>query len=101
MIVEYLRYTVEADRADGFVEAYDKASEPLLASPYCQSFDLSRSVDDPTQFILRIEWSSAEDHMQKFRKSEEFKTFFAFVKPFYDDIAEMRHYDRLVDRRKE
>lgn len=98
MILEYLRYSVDADRADGFVDAYRKASEPLLASQYCKSFDLSRSVEDPSQFILRIEWSSADDHMQRFRKSEEFRAFFAHVKPFYEDIEEMRHYERLIER---
>lgn len=99
MIVEYIRYTVDEARGQSFIDAYEKASEPLMASPYCTSFDLSRCVDDPTQFILRLEWTSADDHMQGFRKSDEFRRFFVLVKPFYDDIQEMRHYERLLDRR--
>lgn len=99
MIVEYLRYAVDADRADDFVAAYDAASEPLLASPHCHGFDLCRCVEDPTRFILRIEWSSAEDHLRRFRGSEAFRAFFVHVKPFLQDIEEMRHYERLLDRR--
>lgn len=99
MIVEYLRYSVEADRADAFVAAYEAASEPLLASPHCLAFDLSRCIDDPTQFILRIEWTSAEDHMQGFRGSPEFRAFFAHVKPYVGDIEEMRYYKRMLNRR--
>ena len=48
------------------------------------------------QFILRIEWTSAEDHMQKFRKSEEFRAFFAHIRPYLKDISEMRHYERVI-----
>jgi quinol monooxygenase YgiN len=97
MIVEYIRYAVPEDRGNAFIEAYDAARAPLMASPHCTSFDLSRCVEDPTQFILRVEWTSAEDHMQGFRKSEEFRRFFALVKPFYEDIQEMRHYERLLE----
>ncbi len=96
MIVEYIRYTIDEARGEEFVEAYRAAIAPLLASPYCTSFDLSRSVDDPSQFILRLEWTSADDHMKGFRESDEFRRFFALVKPFYDDIKEMRHYERLL-----
>lgn len=98
MIVEYLRYTVEPERADAFVDAYRAASEPLMASPYCTAFELTRCVEDPTKFILRIEWTSAKDHLEGFRHSEEFKAFFASVKPFFQAIEEMRHYEQLIAR---
>lgn len=95
MIVEYLRYTVPADRADDFIQDYAAAREPLLSSPHALSFDISRCVEDPTQFILRIEWTSAADHMEKFRGSPEFRAFFAHVRPWVGCIDEMRHYDRI------
>ena len=94
MIVEYLRYEVDEARQKQFVEDYKAASVPLLSSPYALSFDICQCVKDPTQFILRIEWTSADDHMTKFRSSAEFKDFFSFVKPYYNDILEMRHYTR-------
>jgi quinol monooxygenase YgiN len=41
---------------------------------------------------LRIEWDSIDGHMQGFRKSEGFRSFFAAIKPYLDRIEEMRHY---------
>ncbi len=96
MIVEYLRYTVDAARQNQFISDYTAAEKPLLASPHAMSFDMCQCVEDPTQFILRIEWTSAEDHLQRFRGSDDFKKFFAHIKPYLDDIGEMRHYERLV-----
>ena len=98
MIVEYLRYSVPEERAEAFVADYEAAAGPLMASEHALSFDLCRCVEDATQFILRIEWTSAEDHFQKFRGSAEFREFFGHIRPYLDQIDEMRHYQRLIQR---
>jgi quinol monooxygenase YgiN len=51
-------------------------------------------MEEPTSFILRIEWDSVEGHMEGFRKSPEFRAFFASVRPFVGQLEEMRHYER-------
>ena len=98
MIVEYLRYTVDASRGAAFVDAYVVSADALMASPYCRSFELCRCDEDPSTYIVRIEWTSAEDHLQRFRGSDAFRDFFAHVKPYVGDINEMRHYTRLERR---
>lgn len=95
MIVEYLRYEIDSVRQDKFVADYKAASVPLLSSPYAVSFDICQCAEDPRQFILRIEWTSAKDHLEGFRGSAEFKGFFGHVRSYVSDIAEMRHYTRL------
>jgi len=96
MIVEYLRYEIDSARQEKFVDDYRAASVPLLASPYATSFDLCQCDEDPQQFILRIEWTSADDHMKGFRSSQEFKDFFMHIKSYLKDIVEMRHYTRRL-----
>lgn len=93
MIVEYLRYKIDAARQDQFISDYKAAASPLLASPYALSLDICQCVEDPEQFILRIEWSSADDHLKGFRGSVDFKNFFVHIKPYLNDIVEMRHYN--------
>jgi quinol monooxygenase YgiN len=93
MIVEYVRYTIPAERRDAFEAGYGSAAASLDASPHCRSYELARCAEDTTQYVLRIEWDSAEGHMQGFRGSPEFRTFFAAIRPFVGDIAEMRHYE--------
>jgi quinol monooxygenase YgiN len=93
MIVEYVRYQIPAERRDAFEDAYGTAQAALAASPHCLAWELSRCSEDPTQYTLRIEWDSAEGHMQGFRKGPDFGVFFAAIRPYVGDIAEMRHYD--------
>lgn len=93
MTIEYIRYNVDQDQCVAFESAYASAAEPLAASPHCLSFELSRCTEEPDHYILRIDWDSPEGHMQGFRGSDEFKSFFGHIKPYVGAIEEMRHYE--------
>jgi|Tabmets5t2r1_1033131.scaffolds.fasta_scaffold08747_4 quinol monooxygenase YgiN len=96
MVVEYIRYRIDAGRGDEFERAYTEAAESLEASSHCLAYEVARGVEDANSYVVRIEWDSVEGHEQGFRKSPEFRDFFAAVRPFFDDIEEMRHYESLV-----
>jgi quinol monooxygenase YgiN len=92
MVVEYIRYSIDAERAQAFEQAYMRAAESLEASSYCERYEVSRCSEDPTKHVVRIEWVSEEGHLAGFRRSPEFRSFFEAVGPFVHDIEEMRHY---------
>lgn len=93
MILEYIRYTIPAERSQEFESAYERASESLRAAPQCLGYHLSRCTEDPTSYILQIQWTSQDDHLKGFRQSDQFKSFFRDVQPFLQQITEMRHYE--------
>jgi quinol monooxygenase YgiN len=93
MIVEYIRYKIESERHKEFEDAYKKAEKSLMASPHCIHYELSHCVEEPKSYIIRIEWDSQDGHLKGFRTSPEFQTFFEVVRPFYDNIEEMHHYN--------
>jgi len=92
VIVEYIRYAIPETQAADFERSYSQAGTSLAASAHCLGYELSRCLDDPSSYILRIEWDSVEGHMQGFRSSTEFRSFFAAIKPYVNQITEMRHY---------
>lgn len=96
MVVEYTRYKIDAKRREQFLESYRLAAKSLEESPHCLSYELTECSEDPTQFILRLEWDSESGHLKGFRTSPEFATFFSQVRPYVNDIQEMRHY-QLTD----
>src|SRR5262245_21796921 len=101
MIVEYIRYRLPSQRCVEFERAYDSAGESLLASPHCRGYELTRCTEDPTCYVLRIEWDSADGHLRGFRGSAEFRDFFRHIQPFVSQIEEMRHYEPVgVQQRK-
>ena len=93
MIIEYIRYQIPKEIRDAFLGNYLKAAEALRASPYCMGYELTNGVEEPENFILRIKWTSTDEHLNGFRRSEEFKMFYAEVAPFFSNIQEMKHYE--------
>jgi hemoglobin len=61
MVVEYIRYSIGSERAQAFEQAYRRAAPALDASEHCERYEVSRCSDDPTQYVVRIEWDSEED----------------------------------------
>lgn len=93
MVIEYIRYRIPEEQQERFEAAYGEARRPLQASPHCLGYELSRCVEEPACYVLRIEWDSVEGHMEGFRRSEEFRAFFQHIRPFVEQIEEMRHYE--------
>ncbi len=99
MIVEYIRYKLQpADTASAgqtaaeFEAAYRGACASLDISPHCLTYELSRCVEEADHYLLRIEWDSAEGHLNGFRRAPEFAPFLAAIRPYVSQIQEMRHY---------
>jgi len=91
-ITEYVRYHVPAGDGDAFEAAYALAAVQLAAAPQCVGYDLACCVDEPDHYILRIEWTSAADHIDGFRGGPRFAAFLDPIKPYLGAVREMRHY---------
>jgi heme-degrading monooxygenase HmoA len=91
--VEIIRYNIPANQRTNFQEAYEKAGTILQSSPFCLAYEVTHGTDEPQHYIVRIHWTSVDDHLNGFRKSKEFSSFFNLVKGFYNNIEEMKHYE--------
>ncbi|NUS15037.1 MAG: antibiotic biosynthesis monooxygenase [Streptomyces sp.] len=93
MIVEYIRYRIAAPQREEFEQAYLRAAVPLGLAEQCVDYELARCAEDPGAYVLRIRWTSAEDHLGGFRRGEHFAAFFAEIKAYVESVEEMRHYE--------
>lgn len=92
MVVEYIRYSVPAAREAEFEEAYRRAGRVLDEDQHCLRYEITKGVEEPEHFVVRIEWDSIEGHERGFRSSPGFREFFTAVQPFLSEIEEMKHY---------
>ncbi|HZG22952.1 MAG TPA: antibiotic biosynthesis monooxygenase [Chitinophagaceae bacterium] len=90
--VEIIRYNIPGASHASFEQAYTMGGKLLEASPYCTGYHINKGDDEPDNYIVTIYWTSKDDHLTKFRTSEQFTGFFKFVKPFFNNIQEMKHY---------
>ena len=96
MIVEYVRYRVDEGSWPAFEAAWVRAAEVLARAVQCVDHELSRSVDEPACWVLRITWTSVADHLEGFRGGDLLPGFLSAIRPYVGDIVEMRHYERLL-----
>ncbi|WP_229070098.1 group II truncated hemoglobin [Actinoplanes sp. DH11] len=97
MTLEYIRYRIPGD-TDAFEQAYARAARFLARAPQCVDYELSRCADEPGTYILRITWTSPEDHLKGFRGGDLFPGFLAEIRPWVEAIDEMRHYEPTAVR---
>ncbi len=88
MTVEYIRYNIPGRRADGFRTAYAEVAAVLQADPRCLSYELSQSREDPTRFLMRIEWDSERGRLQALRNDPAYTNFFRLVDAYAGHIVE-------------
>ena len=96
MVIEYIRYRIAEEQAPAFLQAYRQAQHSLTASAHCLGFELSQCLEEPTRYVLRIEWDSMEGHLEGFRRSGEFRVFLGHVRPFVEWIEEMQYYQVIA-----
>ena len=96
MIVEYIRYAIPADRRESFERAYADAAPALDASPHCLAYDLARCAEDPTQFVLRIEWDSVGAHTEGFRGGALFPEWRSHWGEYLDGTPDVQHYQVIA-----
>ncbi len=96
MALEVIRYLIEGGKEKEFEADYVQAAKILDDSPYCEGYELSRSKKESNRYLLLINWQSMDAHLQGFRQSTEFGEFFRLVKPYYNMLEEMEHYERTI-----
>jgi hemoglobin len=89
MTVEYIRYRIAAERAAEFEAAYSRAAEALAAAPECVSYELTRGIDEPEQYVFRTTWTSP--NALKAQNEEH-------LKGYDGDIADRRRYENTPVR---
>ena len=59
---------------------------------------MARGVEEPEHYVVRLEWDSVDGHEKGFGTSPRFAEFFDAVKPFFEQIDEMKHYSVRTEK---
>jgi heme-degrading monooxygenase HmoA len=93
MILEVAVLNVIPGQEDEFLRAFSKAQEIISKMAGYISHQLKRCVENPSQFILLVEWEKLADHTEGFRKSDEYQEWKRLLHHFYDPFPKVEHYE--------
>ena len=77
-------------------EAAFRIAEPLLARQAGhRSHSLKRGIEDPSTYLLTVEWDSVDDHERGFRGSVDYQEWRRLLHPFYVELPPVPHYREI------
>jgi heme-degrading monooxygenase HmoA len=96
MILEHAVVDIRAGQENAFEAAFAEAKTVLAAADGCRSISLRRGVEDPSRYLLLVEWDALDDHMVGFRESERFTQWRALIGPCFDGQPSVDHYEPTI-----
>ena len=91
-VLEVARITVATGQEPQFEAAYAEAVQVVAAQQGFRRVSLTRGIEEPSSYLLLVEWDSLEAHTVGFRESEDFPRWRALVGPFFAGPPVVQHY---------
>lgn len=96
MITEHAILPVRTGAEDDFEAAMAQALPIIRRQPGCLAAQLQRCLEQPSAYLLLVEWERLEDHEEGFRLSADYQEWRALTHHFYETFPAVRHF-RGVD----
>jgi heme-degrading monooxygenase HmoA len=95
MVIERAELLIQSGREAEFARAFAAAGALIRAAPGCQRLALTRGVEQPSKFLLLVEWDSLEHHLA-FAGSEALLQFRELVGAFFAGRPATEHFQPLL-----
>jgi heme-degrading monooxygenase HmoA len=95
MIIEQAQLDVRPGEEHAFESAFATAKHIISASPGFCSLRLARCVEEPSRYVLLVEWDSLESHVEGFRGSPAFQEWRRLLHHFYDPAPTVLHFEEV------
>jgi heme-degrading monooxygenase HmoA len=96
VILEHAVLPVVSGREAEFESAFAEAKSLIAGSPGCRSVSLSRCLEQPSLYLLLVEWERLEDHTDGFRGSPAYDEWRKRLHHFYDPFPTVEHFTPIA-----
>lgn len=92
MILEVAILDVKPGREAEFEATFEKAQKIISSMQGYVSHQLQNCIENPSRYILMVNWETLEDHTIGFRESEQYQEWRSLLHHFYDPFPVVEHY---------
>ena len=93
MVLEVAILDVIPGQESDFLTSFDEARKIISSMPGHLSHELKRCIENPSRFILLVNWRSLEDHTVGFRGSSQYQEWKSLLHHYYDPFPAVEHYE--------
>lgn len=98
MILEHALLEVTPGREAEFEASMASALAIIEADPGCRGASVRRQIESPSTYLLLVEWTSVEAHLEGFRQSPAFERWRELTHPFYVERPSVTHFHGPLSR---
>lgn len=91
MVIERAQMSIKPGEEAAFDHAMVKGRALLAAARGCHSVTLLRGIENPSTYMLLLEWETVDDHVD-FTSTPEFARFREMAGPFFAEAPQMEHF---------
>ena len=95
MVIERAELPIVSGREEEFEQQVPAALALIRAAPGCHGLALSRGLEQPSRYLLLVEWEALENH-QAFTQSASLNRFRALVGTFFAGKPANEHFRPLL-----
>lgn len=96
MILEVATLDVRPGQERAFETAFTQASGMMSQIDGYLSHRLQRGIENPSRYVLLVEWQTLEDHTVGFRQSTSYQEWKRLLHHFYDPFPTVEHFKRVL-----
>jgi heme-degrading monooxygenase HmoA len=96
MILEQAVFAITPGSEGDFEAAMEQAKEVVAQAPGFHSLRLRRGVEQPSAYLLLIEWDTLEHHVVGFRESELFPRWRELIGSYFASAPVVQHFEAAV-----
>ncbi len=93
MILEHARLSVRPGQEEDFLAALHDAKELIARTDGFLGMEVSRCMEDPSAFLLLVEWETLEAHTVNFRQGPDYEPWRLALHHFYDPMPTVEHFE--------
>ena len=90
-VLEIVEILITPGRETEFEDAMRAVNHIATDFAGCRSLKLSRGLENPSKYLLMVEWDSREAHTE-FTKTADFPTFRATLRSCVSELPKMEHF---------
>jgi heme-degrading monooxygenase HmoA len=95
VIIEHALLHVTPGREEDFEASFRLARPIIESAPGCHGAEVRRQVEDPSTYLLLVQWSTVEAHTD-FRDSDLYPSWRDLTHIFYSERPVVTHFDPPV-----
>jgi heme-degrading monooxygenase HmoA len=95
-VTEHAVLNVIPGQEEEFLATMERAKALIAGSPGFLGLRVAQCLENPSTFLLLVEWESLEAHTEGFRRSEAYEEWRALLHHFYEPFPVVEHFEVAI-----